>query len=199
MSELGICPAATNKYFDKLNNGEKGGRICWAITGTLCGGEVQGTFIDKYPSCVSCDFFKKVREEEGEGFVLLEPSQEQRKMDVRWYKKFHIKKSDLYNLNPEKARDLIIKCFYEAQKEALTETAENLHLGYSDGEIYGSIVNTIELAFKEADADFFRPTKNSLEKVVGVLAEKSYKWGTPVDIIEHNMKHIQIVLDLLDE
>jgi uncharacterized protein YbcI len=30
--------------YTKINNGVNGGRICWTITGTLCGGKVQGDF-----------------------------------------------------------------------------------------------------------------------------------------------------------
>ena len=35
--ELGVCPAAVAKVFHGIN----GGRYCWGIAGTLCGGTVQ--------------------------------------------------------------------------------------------------------------------------------------------------------------
>lgn len=63
--DLGICPAAADTSFDGLSGGTNAGRICWAVAGTFCGGEVQGTFADKRESCVSCDFFKEVQSEEG--------------------------------------------------------------------------------------------------------------------------------------
>ena len=63
--ELGVCPAAIDVSYDGLNGGRNAGRICWAITGTFCNGEVQGTFAQKRLSCLSCDFFKKIKEEEG--------------------------------------------------------------------------------------------------------------------------------------
>ncbi len=62
---LGVCPAATDTSFDGINSGKCGGRFCWAVAGTFCGGEVQGTFAEKRESCLSCDFFKRVRAEEG--------------------------------------------------------------------------------------------------------------------------------------
>ncbi len=76
VSELGICPAAqyTGPGHD-LNGGRNGGRICWAVGGTFCGGKVQGDFAKKYPNCVICDFYKKVRDEEGTNFVMLLPGQ----------------------------------------------------------------------------------------------------------------------------
>jgi len=37
------------------------GRICWLVAGTMCGGEVQGTFARKIKNCNECDFFKMVR------------------------------------------------------------------------------------------------------------------------------------------
>jgi hypothetical protein len=61
--EYGVCPASTDSSCDGLNGGKNGGRLCWAVAGTLCDSEVQGIFVEKQLSCVSCDFFKKVREE----------------------------------------------------------------------------------------------------------------------------------------
>lgn len=42
------CPAYKNEC----------GR-CWLIAGTMCGGEVQGTFANKYESCCQCDVFNE--------------------------------------------------------------------------------------------------------------------------------------------
>ena len=65
VAELGVCPASTDTSFDGINSGIAGGRICWAVAGTFCGGTVQGTFAEKRESCMDCDFFRQVREEEG--------------------------------------------------------------------------------------------------------------------------------------
>jgi len=65
VAELGVCPAATMTRADGMNGGIKGGRICWALAGTLCGGQVQGTFAQKLTNCMACDFYKQVRAQEG--------------------------------------------------------------------------------------------------------------------------------------
>ena len=49
--ELGVCPAVTDVSSHGLNDGENGGRICWAI-------------IDK-PLCLQCEFRYKVMADEG--------------------------------------------------------------------------------------------------------------------------------------
>ena len=64
VKELGECPAAILSSSNGRNGGSNGGRICWAITGTFCGGIVQGTFAHKQLSCMNCDFFKLVKNEE---------------------------------------------------------------------------------------------------------------------------------------
>ena len=46
--ELGECPASTNVKADGMNSGKNGGRSCWAIAGTLCGGKVQGSFVSSF-------------------------------------------------------------------------------------------------------------------------------------------------------
>ena len=63
--ELGACPAVTDLSFNGINSGKCGGRFCWAVTGTLCGGKVQGSFAEKRDTCISCDFYKRVQAEEG--------------------------------------------------------------------------------------------------------------------------------------
>ena len=65
---LGVCPAATNTRVNRVNGGHNGGRACWAVAGTLCGGRVQGTFAAKLPSCVQCEFYRLVEIEEGHRF-----------------------------------------------------------------------------------------------------------------------------------
>lgn len=62
--ERGVCPASTDVAANGFHGGKNGGRICWAIEGTLCDGTVQGTFAQKISSCMGCEFFKKVKAEE---------------------------------------------------------------------------------------------------------------------------------------
>ncbi|MGD8656916.1 MAG: protein kinase [Desulfobacterales bacterium] len=64
VEDLGVCPAAVDASFNGINNGQNAGRICWAVAGTCCGGKVQGTFAEKRRSCVTCDFYKHVQEQE---------------------------------------------------------------------------------------------------------------------------------------
>ena len=69
--ELGVCLAAEEKSYDGVNGGKNGGRYCWALTGTLCGGEVQETFVKKLNDCQKCNFMTKVWLEEGTDFTLI--------------------------------------------------------------------------------------------------------------------------------
>lgn len=74
--ELGVCPAATDASSEGINGGTNAGRICWAVAGTFCGGKVQGTFAQKEVICMACDFFKRVKDEEGlANFSFLKPGQ----------------------------------------------------------------------------------------------------------------------------
>lgn len=69
-SKLGVCPASEAKEYNGKNNGKFGGRYCWKIAGTLCGGKVQGSFASKIMNCSKCDFFHQVKEEEGSEFQV---------------------------------------------------------------------------------------------------------------------------------
>jgi signal transduction histidine kinase len=74
--ELGPCPATTDTTCDGINDGRNAGRLCWAITGTLCGGEPDGAFAEKRPRCEHCSFFRRVKYEEGCRFQVLRPGLE---------------------------------------------------------------------------------------------------------------------------
>jgi hypothetical protein len=63
--ELGVCPASTATKANGLNGGTNGGRACWVIAGTLCGGKVQGTFATKLANCLQCQFYQLVGAEQG--------------------------------------------------------------------------------------------------------------------------------------
>jgi rubrerythrin len=65
---LGACPAAAEQRLDGIHDGKNAGRACWVVAGTLCGGDIQGTFAQKFRDCRRCDFYGRVREEEGERF-----------------------------------------------------------------------------------------------------------------------------------
>lgn len=72
VGELGICPASTEVRADGMNEGDNGGRACWAIAGTFCRGEVQGTFAKKLGDCRKCKFYSLVMKEEGPEYQTAE-------------------------------------------------------------------------------------------------------------------------------
>lgn len=74
VTELGVCPSAIANEKDGINKGRNAGRFCWTVAGSLCGGEVQGTFVDKILGCLKCPFFKEVEREEGSLFVPIKKS-----------------------------------------------------------------------------------------------------------------------------
>ena len=63
--ELGVCPSAVEARVNGVNGGKNGGRACWALAGTLCGGQVQGTYATKLTNCLKCEFYTLVATEEG--------------------------------------------------------------------------------------------------------------------------------------
>jgi len=68
--EPGACPTASRTEFNGVNNGLNGGRVCWAVAGTFCNGNIQGVFATKIESCLRCAFFRQVAAEEDLDFIL---------------------------------------------------------------------------------------------------------------------------------
>ena len=71
VNELEYCPTATDTSLNGINGGKNGGRCCWRVAGTFCNGKIQGTYASKIVNCIECDFFKKVKEEEGNNFRFM--------------------------------------------------------------------------------------------------------------------------------
>jgi hypothetical protein len=67
---LGVCPASLETKLEGVHEGTKAGRSCWVVVGTLCKGEVQGSFAMKFHNCQQCDFYLAVKNEEGAHFKL---------------------------------------------------------------------------------------------------------------------------------
>jgi signal transduction histidine kinase len=70
-SKKGICPTALDAACDGINGGKNGGRICWAIAGTLCLDHHQPSAPRKRSLCRLCPFFRRVKEEEGARFRAI--------------------------------------------------------------------------------------------------------------------------------
>jgi len=62
--ELGVCPVTTHEELHGAHGGKNGGRACWVVAGTLCGGTVQGHYAQKIANCWRCDFFNAVKDQE---------------------------------------------------------------------------------------------------------------------------------------
>ena len=114
------------------------------------------------------------------------------------FKKWCLKENDLENLTPTKVRNLIIECFFEAQKQTFNRVKQKAWTPSTDTEIYTSAVGAIKLAFAKMGEDFDNPTQKGLLRVVAYLAKQAATWGTPQDIIEHHRGQIQKAIELLN-
>jgi len=61
---MGVCPVATSPEHDGVHDGKNAGRACWVVAGSMCSGQVQGSYVQKFDSCKACDFYQLVMKEE---------------------------------------------------------------------------------------------------------------------------------------
>ena len=64
IDDLGPCPVATYGALNGIHGGKNAGRACWVVSGSLCGGKLQGNEDQKRAACWECAFFKEVKKEE---------------------------------------------------------------------------------------------------------------------------------------
>jgi hypothetical protein len=91
------------------------------------------------------------------------------------------------SLSPERARDLIVECFFQAQHETFARAKQKVgSQAFDEPSIRSAVVGAVRVAIKEVGGDFDRPTADILAKMVEVLARKAEAWGTPPDVIAHH-------------
>jgi hypothetical protein len=100
--------------------------------------------------------------------------------------------ADLVGLTPERARDLIIECFSQAQHEALRQVG-----GPDLDSVRAQASREVRDAFARTGGDFENPNKTGLERVVEALAEKARSASTPPEIIRHHEQQVAMILDWL--
>ena len=107
---------------------------------------------------------------------------------------WEVKPEHLKELDLNKSVELLIECFFEAQKETLRRAKKKLGWDDSDEAIRNSVETMVDMAFKKCDGDMNNPTLECFEKVLDYLAKKSESFGQPIDIIEHHKKQMEKIL-----
>ncbi len=69
VAEFGVCPAAKAATVHGIHGGKNGGRCCWVVAGTFCDGKIQGIYASKLKTCLDCEFYRLVTEDEGKARV----------------------------------------------------------------------------------------------------------------------------------
>jgi len=110
------------------------------------------------------------------------------------YNRWSVPKRELIGITPQKAQDLIVQCFFEAQRETFT-----LSTGISDeAKLKQMVVETIKKILEHVNESFDKPTRQSLVKLVEELTKKESEWGTPKNIIMHHLMQIYEILRALE-
>ena len=115
------------------------------------------------------------------------------------YTKWSIKEEDLKDLTLIDARNLIIICFYESQKESIASTKKDLNSKINDGEMYNSVVARVRFASKQCGGDWKNPSLKYLFNIVKYLESSASAAGTPDDVVAHHKSQILRVLEACEK
>ena len=63
-----VCPVAVEGRHWGRNRGIYAGRYCWKVLGTFCEDKPQRSIAEKMRDCAMCEFFRRVKHEEGDRF-----------------------------------------------------------------------------------------------------------------------------------
>jgi hypothetical protein len=97
------------------------------------------------------------------------------------------------------ARDLMVECFYEAQKAMFERSKQRLGTDWNEESVRRSVTAAVRAGFEQVGEDFEHPTKQGIIETMTVLGRKARSWGTPNDIIEHHKQEMENVIALIEE
>ena len=113
------------------------------------------------------------------------------------FHRFQLSAEDVAAPSPEKARDTMVRCFREAQGQTFSWAARGTVKKGEDLEAVHAVRDMMAGIFLEMGVDFDRPTKDGLLKILRVCTDMARSWGTPEEVVMHNRREIQSLLDLL--
>lgn len=105
---------------------------------------------------------------------------------------------DLAGIDPARARDLLVECFYDAQRATFARSKQKLGKDVSEETLRRSVKAAVRVAFEQAGGDYDQPTRASVEAAVAALAKSAASWGTPAPVIEHHRRQAEKILGALE-
>jgi hypothetical protein len=114
------------------------------------------------------------------------------------FKRWYCAPSDLVGLTPQHARNLIVDCFIQAQRETMERSRAGVGLDTDPKIIRAEAERTVRDAFENTGGDFDNPDKASLERASESLLQTATNLGTPPDIMRHHEQQIAMMLEGLD-
>lgn len=115
------------------------------------------------------------------------------------FKRWYCVPSELIGLTPERARDLIVECFFQAQREALERSCAGTGLDADLSAVRAEAEGAVRDALARTGGDFDAPDKASLDRAVESLLQKAGAMGTPADIMRHHEQQIAMMLEGLSD
>lgn len=145
----------------------------------------------------------------GKGRVPLDlfPNQTERALQIvaenplqaNQHSRWTLSENDLAGLTPLKARDLLLKCFFEAQKETLVQAEKRIFGSADEERIKADTLKMTKSLATTFHVDFENPTKTGLLKLLEEMVKMSLAWGTPQEIVDYHKNQIVRMLDTLHD
>lgn len=97
----------------------------------------------------------------------------------------------LLGLTPAGARDLVVDCFFHAQRETFARSRDAAGLASDDEKVRSTVVGAVRAVFHEVGGNFDAPTVEHVGEVVEALGRKAASWGTPPDVVTHHVAQLR--------
>ena len=96
--------------------------------------------------------------------------------------------------DPRIAADLLVACFAKAQKELLEKKPQIIASHPTSEDIDNLAAALVHHKAREIGVSLENPTKQNLVQLVDELSLQSAAWGTPQEVIEHNVKLMKKII-----
>ena len=110
---------------------------------------------------------------------------------VEW----ELTESDLADINPEKAKEILVDYYFQACK--FSRPDDFLGLPTEEQSMFGTVLEEIKTLFEVSGGDYEKPNKKTLRIVTTAVLEKIKDMNIPHEVIDVHRKDLARMLDSL--